>query len=163
MSAKSYKDIGDLPLEFEDETILDRVVELWGQFKSKKQIRETLTEELELEELISAVTIGVLISRAKAKIREILKIDPNEYKGRIIQCLELIIGGKAKHNDRLKALEMLAGYTGVEKQIQEDPSDYAQRIVEAIKQMDASVDGTGTNVNTVSQAPQTDKVSLTSE
>jgi len=161
MSAKSYKDIGALPLEFEDENILDRVVELWGQFKSKKQIREVLTNELELEKLISSVTIGVLISRAKAKIRENLKIDPNEYKGRIIQFLEIVLGGKAKCRDKLKALEMIAVYTGVEQGIQEDPSEYALRVAEAIKQMDASVDGT--EVETGEQVPQTDKVSLTSE
>lgn len=141
MNAKSHKDIGSVPLAFEDETILDRVVELYGQFKSKKQIREVLTDELELEEPISSVTIGVLISRAKAKIRENLKTDPNEYKGRIIQFLKIVLGGKAKNRDKLKALEMLATYTGVEQQVQEDPSEYARRIAEAIKQMDASVDG----------------------
>lgn len=158
MSAKSYKDIGNVPLEFEDENILDRVVELWGQFKSKKQIREALTDELELDALISSVTISVLISRAKAKIRENLKIDPNEYKGRIIQFLEIVLGGKAKCRDKLKALEMIAAYTGVEQQVQEDPSDYALRVAEAIKEADASVDGT-----VIESVVQTDKVSLTSE
>lgn len=161
MSAKSYKDIGSVPLEFQDESILDLVVELYGQFKKKKQIREILTKELELEKPISAVTVSVLISRAKAKILETYKvIDPTEYKGRIIYCIELILGGRAKPRARLKALEMLAIYTGVEQQVQEEPSEYAQRVAEAIKQMDASVDGTGEE-----QAPQTDidKDSLTSE
>jgi len=147
MDTKSYKDIGSVPLAFEDETILDRVVELWGQFKSKKQIKEILTRELELEKPISSVTIGVLVSRAKVKIRENLKVDPDDYKGRIIQCLELIIGGKAKHSERLKALEMLANYAGIERQVQEAPSEYAQRVAEAIKEMDASVDGTGSLTN----------------
>jgi len=150
METNSYKDIGNVPLEFEDETILDTVVELYGQFKSKRQIGEELTKELELEKPISSVIIGILISRAKAKIRETLKIDPNEYKGRIIQCLEIILGGKAKCRDKLKALEMLAGYTGVEQQIQEDPSEYAQRVAEAIKEADASVDGTGIKAEPVS-------------
>jgi len=134
MNAKSYKDIGDLPLEFEDETVLDRVVELYGQFKSKKQINEILTKELELEKPISSVTISILMSRAKAKIRDEYKvIDPTEYKGRIIYCIELILGGRAKPRVRLKALEMLAIYTGVEQGVQEDPSEYARRVAEAIK------------------------------
>ena len=143
METKSHKDIGALPLEFEDESILDLVVELYGQFKKKKQINEILTKELELEKPISSVTISILMSRAKAKICETYKvIDPTEYKGRIIYCIELILGGRAKPRVRLKALEMLAIFTGVEQQVQEDPSDYALRVAEAIKQMDASVDGT---------------------
>lgn len=146
MSVKSYKDIGDLPLEFEDESILDLVVELYGQFKNKKQINEILTKELELEKPINSVTVGVLMSRAKAKIRETYKvIDPTEYKGRIIYCIELILGGRAKPRARLKALEMLAIYTGVEQQVEEEPSDYARRVTEAIKEANASVDGTGTS------------------
>lgn len=140
--AKSYKDLGAVPLMFEDEEILDRVIELYGQFKNRWAIRDILTKELELEKPISIITIGILIGRAKLKIRANLKIEPNEYKGRIIQCLEIIIGGKAKYRDKLKALEMLATYTGVEQQVQEDPSDYAKRVAEAIKQMDASVGGT---------------------
>jgi len=159
MSAKSYKDIGDLPLEFEDETILDRVVELYGQFKKKKQINEILTKELELEKPISSVTISVLMSRAKAKICDEYKvIDPTEYKGRIIYCIELILGGKAKPRARLKALEMLALYTGVEQGVQEDPSDYAQRVAEAIKEANASVDGTG-----IKETKETQDDSLKSE
>lgn len=143
METKSYKDIGSLPLEFQDESVLDLVVELYGQFKSKKQINELLTAELEFKEPISSVTISVLVSRAKAKIRETYKvIDPTEYKGRIIYCIELILGGRAKPRVRLKALEMLAIYTGVEQQVEEDPSDYAQRVCQAIKEADASVDGT---------------------
>ena len=159
METKSYKDIGSLPLEFQDESVLDLVVELYGQFKSKKQINELLTLELGFEEPISSVTIGVLVSRAKAKIRETYKvIDPTEYKGRIIYCIELILGGRAKPRARLKALEMLALYTGVEQGVQEDPSDYAQRVAQAIKEADASVDGTA-----IDQAPQTETDSLKSE
>lgn len=163
MSAKSYKDIGDLPLEFEDESILDLVVELYGQFKSKKQINEILTEELKLEKPISFVTISVLISRAKKKICETYKvIDPTEYKGRIIYCIELILGGRAKPRARLKALEMLAIYTGVEQGVQEDPGEYAQRVVEAIKEADASVDGTGVK-ETKEVGTQAESDSLKSE
>lgn len=151
METKSYKDIGSLPLEFQDENILDTVVELYGQFKSKKQIGEVLTKELELEKPISSVTISVLVSRAKAKIREEYKvIDPTEYKGRIIYCIELILGGRAKPRTRLKALEMLAIYTGVEQQVEEEPSDYARRVCAAIKEAKASIDGTGVKETTVS-------------
>lgn len=143
MEVKSYKDIGTLPLEFQDEDLLERVIELYGQFKNRGQIRETLTAELEFKKPISFVIIDILISRAKAKIREQLKIkDPQDYKGRIIYFIEILLGGKAKNRDKLKALEMLANYTGVEQQIQEEPSDYAKRVALAIKEMDASVDGT---------------------
>jgi len=140
---KSYKDLGAVPLMFEDEQLLDRVIELHGQFKSRWAIRDVLTEELELEKPISIITIGILIGRAKLKIREQVKEgEPIDYKAQIIQFLKILLGGKAKNRDKLKAIEMLALYTGVEQQIQEDPSDYAKRVAEAIKEMDASVDGT---------------------
>lgn len=159
METKSYKDVGSLPLEFQDESILDLVVELYGQFKKKKQINEILTEELGLEEPISSVIISVLMSRAKAKIRETYKvIDPTEYKGRIIYCIELILGGRTKARVRLKALEMLAIYTGVEQQVEEEPSDYARRVCAAIKEAKASIDGTA-----VPQTKETQDVSLKSE
>lgn len=159
MSAKSYKDIGNVPLEFEDESILDRVVELYGNFKSKSVIGEILQKELELDKPISSVTVSVLMSRAKAKIRETYKvIDPTEYKGRIIYCIELILGGRAKPRVRLKALEMLAIYTGVEQQVEEEPSDYARRVCAAIKEAKASIDGTA-----VPQTQETQDVSLKSE
>lgn len=156
METKSYKDIGSVPLEFQDESVLDLVVELYGQFKKKKQINEILTEELGFKEPISSVIISVLISRAKAKIRETYKvIDPTEYKGRIIYCIELILGGRAKPRARLKALEMLAIYTGVDQEVAETPQEYAQKVAEAIKEMDASVGG--------GSSPPTDGSSLTSE
>ena len=139
---KSYKDLGNVPLMFEAEEVLDRVIELHGQFKSRWAIRDILTKELELEEPISIITIGILIGRAKLKIREQIKAgDPIDSKGRIIQFLEILLGGKAKNRDKLKALEMLALYTGVETQIQEDPSEYARRVCEFLKQADASVGG----------------------
>lgn len=157
MESKSYKDIGNIPLEFQDESILDLVVELYGQFKSKKQINEILTEELGYKEPISSVIIGILFSRAKAKIRDKYKVtDPTEYKGRIIYCIELILGGRAKPRARLKALEMLGIYTGVEQQVAETPQEYAKKVAEAIKQMDESIGGG-------SSPPKEDISSLTSE
>ena len=137
--AKSYQDIGDVPPEYDCELLTDYVVELLGQFKKKSAIGEKLREDFPD---ISSVTVGILISRATAKIRETLNKNPNDYKGRIIECLEQIISGKAMHKDRLKALEMLANYTGVNQAANEEPSEYARRIAEAIKQMDGSVDGT---------------------
>ena len=54
---------------------------------------------------------------------------------------------------------MLALYTGVEQQILEDPSEYAKRVAQAIKEADASVDGTlieGTTNVTQEQNTQTE-------
>jgi len=137
---RSYKDIGTIPKEYEDETLLDKVVELVGQFKKPSAIAEILREDLPE---IPFVIISILISRAKAKIRETLNVDPQEYRGQILECLMSIISGKAKHRERLRALEMLAEFTGVNHAANEDPGDYAQRVADAIKAMDASVDGTG--------------------
>jgi len=138
-TSKSYKDIGNLPNEYQDETLLDHVVELLGRFHKKSAIAAKLREDFPD---ISPVIIGILISRAKVKIRETLKIDPTEFKSCILECLQQIISGKAKHKDRLKALEMLADYTGVKQSAMEDPSEYAKRVQEAMRAMDASVDGT---------------------
>jgi len=143
MEVRSYKDLGVVPLLFDDEEILDRVIELYSQFQSRWAIRDILTKELEFKKPISIITIGILIGRAKLKITEQLKIkNPQEYRGRIVYFLELLLGGKAKNRDKLKALEMLALYTGVEKEVQEDPSDYAKRVALAIREMDISVGGT---------------------
>ena len=143
MPVKSYKDIGNVPKEYEDETLLDKVVELVGQFKKPSAIVAILREDLPE---IPFVIVSILISRAKAKIREMLNVDPQEHRGQILECLIQIISGKAKHRERLRALEMFAEFTGVTHSANEDPGDYAQRVAEAIKAMDASVDGTGEEI-----------------
>lgn len=135
---KPYKDIGNVQPEYEDETLLDEVVALVGQFKKRSAIFTKLQEDFPE---IPIVTVSILISRAKAKIRETLNVDPQDYRGQIIEALIQVIGGKSKHRDRLKALDMLAEFTGVKTAANEDPSDYAQRVCEAMKEMDASVDG----------------------
>ena len=135
---KSYKDIGELPLEYQDETLLDHVVELVGRFTKRSAIHAKLQETFPK---ISFVVTSVLISRARMKLRQVLKKDPDEFKGCIFEILMQMISGPAKNKDRLKAVEMLAIYSGAAESPGEDPRDYAHRIVEAMKEMDESVGG----------------------
>lgn len=135
---KPHQEVGSVPLQYDDELLTDHVVEMLGRFKKKSAIAEKLREDFPE---ISTIVVSLLISRAKAKIRESLDMDPNDYKGRIIECLESIISGKSSHKDKLKALEMLANYTGVNLAANESPSSYAERVRDALKAMDASLGG----------------------
>lgn len=126
----------------DDEEIVDFVMELLGRRYKKGEIKNKIREKIAPD--ISVPALEALITAAKKRIRENYRIDPMEYKGYLIEELERFLrNDKTSIKLRLKTIHELAELLGLRAIAEtETPLEYAKKVAEAIKQMDASVDGT---------------------
>lgn len=118
--------------------IIDQVVEWLGRQWKTSQIKRSLRE---IDPNIKLGTIMTLMKFARQKIRVIYHADPNEFKGKAIEFYASIIRGKYSLKYKLTAQQRLDALLGLEHIQIEDPALYAVKIMQALKQMDDSVQG----------------------
>lgn len=126
--------------------IIDECMEWIGRKWTTGMIK---TQMREMWPGIKVSTIFVIISKARAKIRKLYNIDPNEYKGSQISFYEAIIRSKAKVRDKLKAAERLDALFGLESISNADPAELAAKIRQFIQEADSTIgeqDGGNKNV-----------------
>jgi len=116
------------------DAIMERIGKKWTKSMIKRQLREWFPG-------ISLNTCTFLIGRAKKKIRELYNIDPSEYKGSQISFYEFVIRSKSDLKHKLIAAERLDKLFGLEHVSIKDPSIIAEKIQQALKEMDESVLG----------------------
>jgi len=149
------------PIYDNNEQLIDFIVELLGRMYKRSQIVSELRTYFPD---ISYMTVGILINRAREKIRDTLNLDPSEYRGKIVECLETIIRNpRAKNKDKIKAAEMLSQISGVNQASLEDPVNYAKRVAAAILAADNSVQGIKSNTQTQEEQKVTQKDSWDDE
>lgn len=122
----------------ECEEVVDQVVEYLGMKMRKSHIKIKLRELLGEE--IAINTIEHLISTARKRIVELYQVDVSEFKGSAIEFYSSVI----RKDDvplkyKLVAQQRLDILLGLEHTSLEDPQTYAQRVLDAMKEMNDTV------------------------
>jgi len=122
--------------------VVDAVVEWLGMKYRKSQIKAELTE-INGGVPLNIWTFNAIVKAAKKKIRDIYHVDAVESKGSSIEFYSAIIRNpKTAIKYKLVAQQRLDTLLGLEHLATDDPKIYAEKVAEAMKEMDASVDGT---------------------
>ena len=136
--------------------VVDYVVELLGRRYRKSQIKIELARKINGGKALDIYAFNLILKTAKQKIRNLYGIDPLEAKGRAIEFLELIIrDDKASLNYKLKAHEDLVDLLGLNTIGTEDPTVYAAKVAEALREMDNTI--LGEDLNAEPDAPVQEK------
>lgn len=127
------------PLE-ECPDVVEMVCEFLGRRYKKSQIKD------ELRKIISNLSHQAcekVITAAKKQIRENFKLDPQEYRGYLVEELErLLRNDKTPTKYRLKTIHELVLLLGLDRITDtEAPEEYAKRVQEAMRAADNSVAG----------------------
>jgi hypothetical protein len=123
-------------VEVSDE-LVDQVAEWLGMKLRKSHIKAKLRE---IYPDVKICTIMRLITLAKARIIEIFNVDPNEFKGLSIEFYSAIIRNPdSPIKYKLVAQQRLDILLGLENVVTEDPQQFAQKIHDAMKEMDSSL------------------------
>jgi len=121
--------------------VIDAVVEWLGMKYRKSQIKAELAE-INGGKPLNIWTFNAIVKAAKKKIRDIYHIDAVESKGSSIEFYSVIIRNpKMPIKYKLIAQQRLDALLGLEHLATDDPKVYAEKVTEAMKAMDASVDG----------------------
>lgn len=121
--------------------VIDAVCEWLGLKYRKSQIK------LELAQLNGGKPLDIwvfnkIVHAARTKIRNIYHIDAIEYKGSSIEFYELVIRDpEIAIKYKLVAQQRLDTLLGLEHLATDDPIIYAEKVAEALKAMDNTVDG----------------------
>jgi len=122
--------------EISDE-LVDQVAEWLGMKMRKSHIKAKLRE---IYPDVKICTMMRLITLAKARIVEIFNVDPNEFKGSSVEFYCSIIRDlEAPIKYKLVAQQRLDILLGLENVVTEDPQQFAQKIHDAMKEMDSSL------------------------
>jgi len=122
-------------VEVSDE-LVDQVAEWLGMKMRKSHIKAKLRE---IYPDVKICTMMRLITLAKARIIEVFNVDPNEFKGSSIEFYSAIIRGEFPVKYKLVAQQRLDILLGLENVVTEDPQQFAQKIHDAMKEMDSSL------------------------
>jgi hypothetical protein len=122
--------------------VIDYVVELLGRRYRKSQIRLALAKEINGGKPLDIWVFNHLMKKAKQKIRSLYGIDPLEYKGQAIEWLESQLrDDNVALKYKLRVHEQLLDLLGLKHISTDDPSVYAEKVAEALRAMDDSVQG----------------------
>lgn len=135
--------------------VVEMVMECLGRRYKKSQIKAELRKIIPN---LSRQACEKVIAAARKQIREKFKLDPQEYRGYLIEELErLLRNDRTPTKFRLKTIHELVLLLGLDHIAEtEAPEAYAEKVKEAMRAMDASIDGTG-------QCVQQEKDSLSQE
>ena len=129
----------DLTNEADETTdeLIDQVMEWLGQKLRKSHIK------IKLREIYGDIKIHVierLITLAKKRIRQVYNVDIEEFKGSSIEFYCSVIRDETVPvKFKLVAQQQLDKLLGLEHVISEDPADYAEKIQQAMKEMDGTI------------------------
>lgn len=139
--------------------VVDAVVEWLGKKYRKSQIKLELAQ-INGDKPLNPWTVERIIHLARKKIRDIYNIDAVEFKGSSIEFYSSIIRNpKASLKYKLIAQQRLDILLGLEHLATDDPVVYAEKVKEAMRAMDASVEGTvKTEQESTSQESTSSKV-----
>lgn len=130
--------------------VIDAVVEWLGKKYKKSQIKLELAQ-INGGEPLNPWVVEKIIHCAKKKIRDIYNIDAVEFKGSSIEFYSSVIRNpRAKIKDKLQAQQRIDALLGLEHLATDDPAVYAEKVKEAMRAMDASVDGTASSQESTS-------------
>lgn len=122
--------------------VVDAVVEWLGMKYRKSQIKAELAE-INGGKPLNIWTFNAIVRAAKIKLRDIYHVDAVESKGSSIEFYSAIIRKpKIAIKYKLIAQQRLDTLLGLENLATDDPKIYAEKVAEAMKAMDATVDGT---------------------
>jgi len=128
--------------DFVCDLVVDAVVEWLGMKYRKSQIKFELAQ-INGGKPLDPWTVEKIIHLARKKIRDIYHVDAIEFKGSSIEFYSSVIRNpKTPIKYKLVAQQRLDCLLGLEHLATDDPAVYAEKVKEAMKAMDASVDGT---------------------
>lgn len=120
--------------------IVDYVVDLIGRRFRKSQIKSCLAK-INGGKRVKSWVAEKIIGLARQRIREIYKTDPVEFKGAAIEFYESILRGKYSLKYKLQARLQLDKLLGLENISTDDPNIYAEKVAEALQEMDETILG----------------------